>query len=81
MLKAEIGETAVSSVEKVQARAEEAKPTACKGRPEKGTKVVPFSKGGNDQIVAQIAKKRPDVLDPMKAGEFTRVTDAERNQR
>jgi len=46
------------------------------GRPSKGTKLVPLSKGGNDRIKAQIATRRPDVAERMEAGEFPSVRQA-----
>ncbi len=57
-------------------RAKEAKPPGKTGRPEKGTQGVPLSKGSNDRRIAQIAKRRPDILDRMKAGEFKSVRAA-----
>jgi hypothetical protein len=43
---------------------------------EPSTTVVSLSKGGNDRIAAQIAKRRPDILNRMKAREFTSVRQA-----
>ena len=57
-------------------RAKEAKPPGKTGRPEKGTHCVLLSKGSNDRRVAQIAKRRPDILERMKAGEFKSVRAA-----
>lgn len=41
------------------------------GRPEKGTMVVPLSKGGQDRLAAQLAKRRPDLADEVRAGSKT----------
>lgn len=62
---------------KVKALASQAAPTAPTGRPKKGTQCVPLSKGGNDRRTARIAKRSPEVLARMKAGEFKSVRAAE----
>jgi hypothetical protein len=40
------------------------------GRPEKGTNFVPLSKGGIDRQAAQLAKRRPDLADQVRAGKL-----------
>jgi len=46
------------------------------GRPPKGTKLVPLSKGGNDRIQSQIATRRPDIAQRLQAVEFSSVRQA-----
>jgi len=43
------------------------KPSAT-GRPKDGTKIVPLSKGGADRQAAQLAARRPDLADRVRAG-------------
>jgi len=61
----------------VNQMAVEVDPPAPTGRPDKGTHCVPLSKGGNDRRVAQIAARRPDVLEKMKNGEYPSVRAAQ----
>lgn len=51
-----------------------AKPTGERGK--RNSESSNLSRGGNDRIVAQIAKRSPDVLERMKAGEFKSVRAA-----
>lgn len=46
------------------------------GRPKKLTQRVRLSTGSNDRRVAQIAKRRPDILEDMKAGKYPSVRQA-----
>jgi len=60
----------------VNQMAVEVEPPAPTGRPEKGTNLVPLSKGGNDRIVAESADRRPDIHERMKRGEYKSVRAA-----
>jgi hypothetical protein len=75
LLKMELG---AELYRKVQQLAEEAQPPADTGRPPKGIQRIPLPKGGNSvkRLSARIAKKRPDILERMKKGEFKSVRAA-----
>jgi len=41
------------------------------GRPDKGTKLVPLSKGGNDRAVARLKRDNPDLAERVIRGELS----------
>jgi hypothetical protein len=70
----------LGSVLRVQVTAEEAKPLTTQGRPSKGDGKgdnITFSRGDDaDYLTRRIARDHPDILERMKAGEFTSVRAA-----